>query len=76
MTMKTFCLIIVINWIIDYPMKRDVDVDFELIIDEKLHDLDFYVEIKYYDVLNNIWDVLHNYMLAIIVKCMSCGLLV
>lgn len=57
-------------------MDVDVDVYVEMIIDEKVYDLDFYVEIKYYDKFNNIWDVLHNYRLWIIIMSMSYGLLV
>lgn len=33
-------------------MRRDVDV--EMIIDEKIYDLDIYVEIKYYDEFSDI----------------------
>lgn len=33
-------------------MRRDVDV--EMITNEKLYDIDFYVEIKYFDDFNNI----------------------
>lgn len=35
-------------------MRRDVDVNVEMIIYEKLYELYFYIEIKYYNEFNNI----------------------
>lgn len=40
--------------VIDFPIRKEVDVDVKMLIDEKLYELEYYIEIKYYDKFNNI----------------------